>query len=116
MESNNSIFIIQPFRKHGTWVFDDTIRNLVEEPFVMGADRIIDKLVNDNQCQKCNFIFSNIEMPESTTILEKVPRLKTPVGAYYKCNKTGLIGWLCPALNLYFKESPDKIYVKIENL
>ena len=29
-EAMNSIFVISPYFKHGTWVFDDPRRNLVE--------------------------------------------------------------------------------------
>ena len=115
--NNNSIFVIYPFRKHGTWVFNDEVKNLVEEPFVFGADIIINKIVNDINCQQCKFIFSTSELPEYDTVLEKVnTNSKINIGTYYRCSKTKLVGWLCPALSLYYKESPEKIYVKIEKI
>ena len=41
----NSIFLIVPYRHAGTWVFDDAARGLDKEPFVSGADAMIDHLV-----------------------------------------------------------------------
>lgn len=43
-EAMNSIFVISPYFKHGTWVFDDPRRSLVEEPFVAGVPEIIKDL------------------------------------------------------------------------
>jgi hypothetical protein len=115
---NNSVFTIHPFKKDGMWVFNDEARNLVEEPFVFGSDIIINRLLNDEQCQRCRFIFSSQELPEYDTVLEKVGQGSKVIniGTYYRCKKTQLMGWLCPALNLYYKESPEKIYVKIEKI
>jgi hypothetical protein len=41
----NSIFLIVPYRHAGAWVFDDAPRGLQKEPFVSGADTMIDRLV-----------------------------------------------------------------------
>ncbi len=38
----NSIFVIRPYRWEGLWVFDDPAVGLVREPFVAGADTMID--------------------------------------------------------------------------
>jgi site-specific DNA-adenine methylase len=38
----NSIFVIEPYKWEGLWVFDAPRAGLVREPFVGGADRIID--------------------------------------------------------------------------
>lgn len=38
----NSIFVIKPYKWEGLWVFDDPTVGLVREPFVVGADRMID--------------------------------------------------------------------------
>ena len=42
---NNSIFVIKPYKWEGFWVFDDPSVGLVKEPFVGGADSIIDEAV-----------------------------------------------------------------------
>jgi hypothetical protein len=38
----NSIFVIKPYRWESMWVFDDANVGLVKEPFVSGADTMID--------------------------------------------------------------------------
>lgn len=110
----NSIFVIQPFKKYGTWVFNDESRNLVEEPFVVGIPEIINKIINDNDCNKFTLIFSDIEMPKYDLLLEKDNSRINIVGTWYKCEKLKKTGWLCPALNIYFPRSPEKIYLKIQ--
>jgi prepilin-type N-terminal cleavage/methylation domain-containing protein len=39
---NNSIFVIKPYKWECMWVFDDPVVGLVREPFVAGADTMID--------------------------------------------------------------------------
>src|SRR5690606_39927586 len=41
----NAIMAIHPYRHHGLWVFDDPAVGLLQEPFVAGADAIIDRAV-----------------------------------------------------------------------
>jgi len=43
----NSIFVIKPYKWEGMWVFDDPTVELVREPFVAGADKIIDLATSD---------------------------------------------------------------------
>jgi hypothetical protein len=43
----DGVFVIAPYLKEGTWVFDDEKRNLIEEPFVAGVPEIINELVED---------------------------------------------------------------------
>ena len=40
----NSLFAIAPYKFQGFWVFDDPSVGLRQEPFVSGADAIIDIL------------------------------------------------------------------------
>ena len=40
----NAIRAIHPFRYEGLWVFDDETVGLRQEPFVSGADGILDRL------------------------------------------------------------------------
>jgi len=42
----NAINLIFPYRYEGMWVFDDARVGLDKEPFVSGADTMIDVLVN----------------------------------------------------------------------
>jgi hypothetical protein len=41
----NAINVISPYKYLGMWVFDDAKVGLVQEPFVGGADVIIDRAV-----------------------------------------------------------------------
>jgi hypothetical protein len=41
-DMKNSIFVIRPYKWEGLWVFDDPAVGLVREPFVGGADTMID--------------------------------------------------------------------------
>ena len=41
----NSIFVIVPYKYEGIWVFDDARVGLDREPFVAGADTMIDRVV-----------------------------------------------------------------------
>src|SRR2546426_2048582 len=43
----NSLFAIAPYKFQGFWVFDDPAVGLKQEPFVSGADTIIDVLTAD---------------------------------------------------------------------
>jgi hypothetical protein len=43
----NAINVIAPYKDHGMWVFDDPRVGLVQEPFVAGADTMIDRIVAD---------------------------------------------------------------------
>src|SRR5450759_2143228 len=43
----NSINIISPYKLYGSWVFDDARVGLVQEPFVAGADIMMECLVAD---------------------------------------------------------------------
>ena len=40
----NAINIIAPYKYLGMWVFDDPRVGLVQEPFVSGADTMIDRV------------------------------------------------------------------------
>lgn len=41
----NAISVIAPYKYLGMWVFDDEKVRLVQEPFVRGADQILDRVV-----------------------------------------------------------------------
>ena len=46
-EQMNTLNFINPYRYEGMWVFDDPRVGLDKEPFVSGADTMIDVLVKD---------------------------------------------------------------------
>ena len=64
-EKMNAINLIVPYRYEGMWVFDDTRVGLDKEPFVSGADTMIDVLVADipNAQKGFRLLFSATPFP-----------------------------------------------------
>lgn len=113
---NNKITIISPYQHHGVWVFDDESVGLVKEAFVAGMDLIIDKATEhlDRPEKGFNLLFSDAPFPGFEITLEQI-EIDEPSygGQWYYCDRFNKIGWLCPALLLYYSEAPKSIYVKV---
>ena len=73
---NNSIFVIKPFKWNGMWVFDDERVGLDKEPFVAGADTMIDTAVQLKGIQDAEdgllMVFSAGPFPDADFDLEWV--------------------------------------------
>jgi hypothetical protein len=112
----NSLFVIAPYTYHGSWVFDDPKVGLEREPFVLGIDTMIDKMVADvpNAPRGFRAIFSARPFPGAETKLDW--RRKESGGDWYFNERFGMEGWLCPALLKYFPKAPREIWVKVEPL
>jgi hypothetical protein len=110
----NSIDLIFPYRYEGMWVFDDPTVGLDKEPFVSGADLMMDQLVAGiaNAHQGFRLLFSATPFPGHTVKLEH--SREENGGNWYYCPQFSIEGWLCPALFKYFPEAPGEIYVKAE--
>jgi hypothetical protein len=69
---NNSIFVIKPYKWEGLWVFDDANVGLVKEPFVGGADTMIDVATAHIPDAEEGFlaVFSANYFPNAQIILE----------------------------------------------
>ena len=110
----NSIIAIHPYRSHGQWVFDDESVGLDKEPFVAGADTIIDKMVAPISGAESGFtiIFSANPFPGSQAVFE----LRRPEsgGNWYYSSDLDMEGWLCPALFKYFDEAPERIHAQFK--
>jgi hypothetical protein len=106
----NAINAIHPYKHQGLWVFDDARVGLVQEPFVSGADDIIDRMVHDIPSAEAGFIllFSSTPFPGSQVTLEW--RRQDLGGNWYYSPDLGIEGWLCPALFRYFEAAPARIY------
>ena len=108
----NSLFAIAPYKLHGTWVFDDPKVGLLQEPFVSGADTIIDILTEEipDAVEGFKLIFSSQPFPGfSARFVLSRPEYG---GNWYSWPERGIEGWLCPALFKYFPAAPKEIYVK----
>lgn len=110
--NSNSIFLINPKRYNGTWVFTDNSVGLVNEPFVAGIPEVIDSYV-PQEYNSFNLYFSSSPFPGYSTYLSK--KENESGGAWYVDNKTSQRGWLCPALLKYFSTPPEELYVKVSN-
>src|SRR6266513_2116018 len=71
-ESMNAINVIAPYQYEGMWVFDDPRVGLDKEPFVSGADTMIDVLVGDIPDAEKGFrlLFSSLPFPGYTFKLD----------------------------------------------
>jgi hypothetical protein len=110
----NSIFVTRPYKWQGIWVFDDDAVGLVREPFVGGADRIIDVATAHLPHAERGFVavFSAGYFPDAQIMLEW--QRDDGGGSVYRWAEKGMDGWLCPALLHYFPEAPKKLYVQVK--
>lgn len=112
----NSLFVIQPYKRAGTWVFDDERVGLVAEPFVAGIPEMIEQLVAEIPDAASGFrlLFAPQPFPGAAVHLERV-REETG-GWWYRAVKYEREGWLCPALFKYFEAAPQQLWVRAEAL
>ena len=117
----NPILVIKPYKWNGMWVFDDERVGLDKEPFVAGADTMIDTAIQlkgiPNADNGFLMVFSGGPLPDADFVLEWVREdsggnvYKGRFGVDGEAKK--LEGWLCPALNLYYPDAPKKLYVQV---
>lgn len=110
----NSISIIKPYKYLGMWVFDDEKVGLIQEPFVSGADVLIDKVTESIPNAEDGFIliFSDDYFPDADFKIEW--RRADNSGNWYYSEEFDMEGWLCPALFKYFPDAPKNLYVKVK--
>lgn len=110
----NSIIVIHPYKYEGMWVFDDEKVGLIQEPFVSGADDIIDKLVVNipNAEKGFSLLFSSEPFPGFHAEFEW--SREDLSGNWYINRELGMEGWLCPALLKYFESAPKKLYAQFK--
>src|SRR2546421_12589041 len=94
----NAINLIVPYRYEGMWVFDDPRVGLDKEPFVSGADKMIDVLVGDIPDAQKGFrmLFSSLPFPGYTWKLEW--RRQEYGGNWYFSRDFKMEGWFGPGL------------------
>ena len=110
----NAINVIAPYRYLGMWAFDDPRVGLVQEPFVGGADVIIDRVVEGLRNAEAGFLmlFSATPFPGHQFRLSW--RRADGNGNYYYSEAHGMEGWLCPALLKYFDKAPEEIFFQVK--
>jgi hypothetical protein len=110
----NALNLIIPYKYEGMWVFDDPSVGLNKEPFVSGADTMIDLLIATIPGAEEGFrlLFSALPFPGYTTRVEL--RREAYGGNWYYSPDFNIEGWLCPALFKYFEKAPREIFIKAE--
>ena len=110
----NSINVISPYRYLDMWVFDDPRVGLSAEPFVGGADTMIDRITAHLPEADKGFImvFSAHKFPGSDYKLEW--QREEREGNIYRSSELEAEGWLCPALLRYFDKPPLELHVQIK--
>ncbi len=110
----NTIIAIHPYKHEGLWVFDDEKVGLVQEPFVSGADTIIETMVTDIPNAESGFtlLFSASPFPGHQAVFEW--HREEMDGNWYYSSDLDAEGWLCPALFKYFDSAPEKIYAQFK--
>jgi uncharacterized protein DUF6717 len=106
--------VIAPYQYHGMWVFDDPRVGLAREPFVAGADTVIDRVTADipNAHKGFAMVFSATPFPGHQFKLEW--RREEGGGNWYYSPQLEMEGCLCPALFKYFPEAPEEIYIQVK--
>lgn len=110
----NVINVIAPYRYLDMWVFDDPRVGLEAEPFVGGADTMIDQVISHIPNAAAGFImvFSQYPFPDHQFRLEW--RREERGGNVYYSEALDAEGWLCPALLRFFEDKPAEIYVQVK--
>jgi len=110
----NELHVIAPYKYHGMWVFDDARVGLAQEPFVGGANTIIDVMTQNisNAANGFTMVFAADAFPGYQFQFE----WRSPQGSgnLYYSSDLQLEGWLCPALLRYFESPPPRLFVQVE--
>jgi len=110
----NQIAIIKPYKWEGLWVFDDDRVGLNREPFVAGADTIIDLAVHEKQVRDPENGFLLLFSADPFPGADKLSWVRAETGGNVYDWK-GHEGWLCPALLKYFPQPPRQIYAQFKS-
>ena len=110
----NSLLVIHPYKQNGVWVFDDPHVGLVQEPFVVGADVIIERMVEaiPDAEDGVTIFFSATPFPVTST--SSSGPSEEFGGNWYYGAEYDLEGWLCPALFKYFERAPERLYAQVK--
>jgi hypothetical protein len=108
------MLVIHPYKYEGTWVFDDPKVGLVQEPFIAGADVILDRMAEGvlDATAGMTLLFSSMPFPGAQFQFHW--RREESGGNWYYSPQYQLEGWLCPALFKYFDRAPEEIYVQVK--
>lgn len=117
MTTSPETLTLYPYFKDSCWVFDDARTGLKEEAFVLGATEMITEVVNDKSIPRAEQGFALTFAAASFTghdVELRWLRADPAGGNWYGGNVVGqrMEAWLCPALLLYFREPPPRLFVR----
>jgi len=107
-----TINVIAPYRIHGSWVFDDPRVGLVQEPFISGADTLIDRAVANILGADRGFFLIFSGQPFPGHAMRLIWHQCDMDGNWYCAEGLDHEAWLCPALLKYFDEVPKTMYLQ----
>ena len=110
----NSIMVIHPYKYDEMWVFDDEKVGLIQEPFVSGADEIIERMVIEIPDAEAGFSLLFAGEPFPGYQLKFDWRRAELSGNWYYNADLDREGWLCPALFKYFDVAPKEFYAQFK--
>lgn len=98
--------------KTTSWMFDDEANNVYREPFVRGSTEILDDIASQTGRESdMTLIFADDPIDTWDYALDLIR--EEDGGALYASEDFDRVGWLCPALYLYFDSTPAKLYLKV---
>jgi hypothetical protein len=103
----------------GSWVFSDASAGLVDEPFVNGADTLIEAVAETKgfleEAKEAGVVavFSGEQFSNADVCLIR-DKEENLFGNWYTESKTKHRAWLCPALYKYFHTAPKQLWIRIQ--
>lgn len=121
MPADHATLTLYPYWHDGCWVFDDDRTGLKEEAFVLGVTDMITRMVASKGIPEATRGFALTFAAEPFAGHDAELRWTRPDplgGNWYAGEIVGLRmeGWLCPALLLYFRDPPPRIFVRCDPL
>lgn len=115
MQTTQSVMTIYPYKDEGMWVFDEPDYDILKEPFVCGMGEIIDEVLRRENIQDADYGFAChfSALPFTGASHQLTFLYEDTGGAWYRHTTTGMEGWLCPVLYMYFDASPGEIFVGV---
>jgi hypothetical protein len=107
------LHVIAPYRHRGVWVFDDSTAGLVKEPFVNGADTMIDAMTSSIPEAGRGFTMIFSADPFSGYQYRFLRRRTEGAETIYYSPNFDVEGSLSPAVLRYFDAPPSEVFVQI---
>lgn len=103
------------YNKNNTWFFDDSVKDIIKEPFVSGSSELITEIQKRAQLSgdTVSITFSDKPFSDSiNTLIWKDSRDNGTWNKYYS-KDLDMENWLCPVLLVYFEKAPVMLYVSL---